>query len=74
MRTIITAWLLMLPTAAFAHAGHWHLDEETLEKIFGAADAVYQWFVGNAVVIATVTLVVLTVWGIVWWRQQGKAE
>ncbi len=32
---------------AFAHGGHFHLDEETLEKIFQFMDDVYRWFVGH---------------------------
>ncbi len=32
---------------AFAHGGHFHLDEETLEKIFQFMDDVYHWFTGH---------------------------
>ena len=70
--TISAVWFF--PRLAQAHGGHWHLDEETLAKIFGAADAVYQWFAIHAVTIATVIVAVLTVWGIIWLRQQSRAK
>ncbi len=66
--------LLTAAPAALAHGGHWHLDEETLEKIFAAADAVYGWFAANAVVIAAVIVVVLSAWFPWWWYRQRRAK
>ncbi len=71
------ATLLALLTASplvRAHGGHWHLDEETLEKIFAAADAVYGWFAAHAVAIAAATLAGLTAWAVVRWRCQRHGD
>ncbi len=74
MKTIICLTLLTAAPAALAHGGHWHLDEETLEKIFAAADAVYGWFAANLPLVATATALTLAAW--LGWRrhQQRKAK
>jgi len=70
MNKAVACLLSLFPAAALAHAGHWHLDEETLNRIFAAADAVYGWFTENAVTIATLTVIALTAWGVVWWWRE----
>ncbi len=47
-KTVLSLSLfLVLVPRAFAHGGHFHFDEETLEKIFQFMDGVYHWFVGH---------------------------
>ncbi|HHJ39811.1 MAG: hypothetical protein AXA67_06495 [Methylothermaceae bacteria B42] len=46
-RLVMTLLLPLAVSRAYAHGGHWHLDEETIASVFQVADNIYQWFAGH---------------------------
>ncbi len=48
--------LLAASPQALAHGGHFHLSEETLEKVFQFMDAVYAWSIGHLPLMAGIVV------------------
>jgi|GEM_PF-3026875 len=66
--------LLAMAPPALAHGGHFHLDEETLEKIFQFMDGVYQWFISHLplmIALLVAMLVLLAIGKVILTRSNG---